>query len=64
MACGHCHGSSCSNANAFVEDEDYSDSGEDQNQMNHDQCIDKFLQLFVIIPTDQFFTTLTFDFFV
>ena len=30
MACGHCRGSSCSNANTFVEDEDESDSEEDQ----------------------------------
>ena len=29
MACGHCQGSSCSNANTFVEDEDDSDSEED-----------------------------------
>ena len=29
MACGHCRGSSCSNANAFIEDEDDSDSAED-----------------------------------
>ena len=29
MACGHWQGSSCSNANTFVEDEDNSDSEED-----------------------------------
>ena len=29
MACGHCRGSSCSNASTYVEDEDESDSEED-----------------------------------
>ena len=31
MACGHCHGSLCSNANGFLKDEDDSDSAEDLN---------------------------------
>ena len=45
MACGHCRGSSCSNANAFIEDEDDSDSAEDWNhyQFYNQYCTVSYL---------------------